>query len=101
MHHQLKLINLEQDLSIVSFLNIIDSSNSAITSNITTIQMRRDLRASLNAFAEYEICFGNRFHIVNHGHGTHNGKIGYNIKSSGFQVSGVAGTVYLVDAADQ
>ena len=82
------------------FLNIIDSSNSAITSNITTIQMRRDLRAALNAFAEYEICFGNRFHIANHGHGTHNGKIGYNIKSSGFQVSGVAGTVYLVDAAD-
>ena len=82
------------------FLNIIDSSNSAITSNITTIQMRRDLRAALNTFAEYEICFGNRFHIVNHGHGTHNGKIGYNIKSSGFQVSGVAGTVYLVDAAD-
>ena len=82
------------------FLNIIDSSNSAITSNITTIQMRRDLRASLNAFAEYEICFGNRFHIVNHGHGTHNGKIGYNIKSSGFRVSGVAGTVYLADVAD-
>jgi hypothetical protein len=82
------------------FLNIIDSSNSAITSNITTIQMRRDLRAALNTFAEYEICFGNRFHIVNHGHGTHGGKIGYNIKSSGFQVSGVAGTVYLVDATD-
>ena len=83
------------------FLNIVDNSNPAITSNITTIQMRRDLKASLNAFAEYEICFGNRFHIVNHGHGTHNGKIGYNIKSSGFQVSGVAGTVYLADAADQ
>ena len=83
------------------FLNIVDNSNTAITSNITTIQMRRDLRASLNAFAEYEICFGNRFHVVNHGHGTYNGKIGYNIKSSGFQVSGVAGTVYLADAADQ
>jgi hypothetical protein len=82
------------------FLNIIDSSNSAITSNITTVQMRRDLRAAVNSFAEYEICFGNRFHIANHGHGTHNGKIGYNIKSSGFQVSGVAGTVYLADAAD-
>ena len=83
------------------FLNIIDNSNSAITSNITTIQMRRDLRASLNAFAEYEICFGNRFHIINHGHGTHGGKIGYNIKSSGFQVSGIVGNVYLSDVADQ
>ena len=83
------------------FLNIIDNSNSAITSNITTIQMRRDLRASLNTFAEYEICFGNRFHIINHGHGTHGGKIGYNIKSSGFQVSGIVGNVYLSDVADQ
>ena len=82
------------------FLSVIDNSNSAITSNITTIQMRRDMRASLNTFAEYEICFGNRFHVANHGHGTYNGKIGYNIKSSGFQVSGVAGTVYLADDAD-
>jgi len=83
------------------FLNVVDNSNPAITSNITTIQMRRDLRASLNTFAEYEICFGNRFHVVNHGHGTYNGKIGYNIKSSGFRVSGVAGTVYLADTANR
>ena len=83
------------------FLNVVDNSNPAITSNITTIQIRRDLRASLNTFAEYEICFGNRFHVVNHGHGTYNGKIGYNIKSSGFRVSGVAGTVYLADTANR
>ena len=83
------------------FLNVVDNSNSAITSNITTIQMRRDLRTSLNTFAEYEICFGNRFHVTNHGHGTYNGKVGYNIKSSGFQVSGIAGTVYLADTANR
>ena len=40
------------------FLNIIDESHESITSNITTVIMRRDLRASLNAFAEYEICYG-------------------------------------------
>lgn len=83
------------------FLNVIDNSNPAIISNITTIQMRRDLRASLNTFAEYEICFGNRFHVMNHGHGTYNGKIGYNIKSSGFRVSGIAGVVYLSDTANK
>jgi len=83
------------------FLSVIDNSNSAVTSNITTVQMRRDLRAALNTFAEYEICFGNRFHIINHGHGTHGGKIGYNIKSSGFQVSGVPGIVYLQDDTNQ
>ena len=72
------------------FLNIIDESNPSVTSNITTVIMRRDMRAVLNTFAEYEICYGNRFHIAH--------KAGYNIKSSGFSVSGVTGTVYMGDA---
>lgn len=82
------------------YLNIIDNSNESITSNITTINMRRDMTAFLNQFAEYEICFGNRFHIKNHGHSsTYDGNvIGYNIKSSGFTVSGISGTVYLGDS---
>ena len=71
------------------FLNIIDESNQSVTSNITTVVMRRDLRAILNSFAEYEVCYGNRFHIAH--------QAGYNIKSSGFRVSGIAGTVYLAD----
>ena len=71
------------------FLKMIDDSDNAITSNITTIVMRRDLRAVLNSFAEYEICFGNRFYVEC--------EEGYNIKSSGFNVSGIIGTVYLSD----
>ena len=78
------------------FLGIIDNSSDAITSNITTISIRRDLRPVLNSFAEYEICFGNRFHVKNHGHSPSDG-VGYNIKSSGFSVSGILGTVYLAD----
>ena len=75
---------------------MIDDSSDAITSDITTIVMRRDLRVALNSFAEYEICFGNRFYIKNHGHSPSYGA-GYNIKSSGFSVSGIPGTVYLSD----
>jgi hypothetical protein len=71
------------------FLKIIDESHESITSNITNIIIRRDLRAVLNSFAEYEICFGNRFHIKNVN--------GYNIKSSGFRISGVSDTVYMSD----
>jgi hypothetical protein len=71
------------------FLNIIDGSHESVTSNITNIIIRRDLRASLNTFAEYEICFGNRFHIKNIN--------GYNIKSSGFRISGISDTVYMSD----
>jgi len=71
------------------FLKLIDDSNSAITSNITKVVMRRDMKPALNQFADYEICYGNAFHI---------GKMsGYNIKSSGFTVSSVNGTVYMSD----
>jgi len=88
------------------FLKVIDDSSDAMTSNITTIVMRRDLRVALNSFAEYEICFGNRFHIKNEKvlnveyFGLNTSGItenSFNIKSSGFNVSGIVGTVYLSD----
>jgi hypothetical protein len=61
--------------------------------------MRRDMEPLLNAFAEYELCFGNRFYIKNHGHSpVSNGTVvGYNIKTSAFKVSGISGDVYLGD----
>lgn len=71
------------------FLKIIDDSNESITSNITIIQMRRDLKVYKNQFATYEICYGNEFYVKC--------LEGYNIKSSGFRVSGISGTVYLAD----
>lgn len=71
------------------FLKIIDDSNESVTSNITTIQMRRDLKVYKNQFATYEICYGNEFYVKC--------ADGYNIKSSGFKVSGISGTVYLAD----
>ena len=83
------------------YQNVLDNSHTSITSNITTVNMRRDLQVVLNAFAEYEICFGNRFHIKNHGHGTHGGEIGFNIKSSGFKVAGISDTLYLGDSPNQ
>ena len=70
------------------FTKIIDDCTDAITSNITNIFIRRDLAPVLNAFAEYEICFGNRFHVNPNG---------YNLKTSGFRVSGIADTVYFSD----
>lgn len=71
------------------FLKIIDDSNQAITSNITSIRIRRDLRPLTNQIADYEICYGNSFHVAKN--------TGYNIKSSGFSVSGLNGTVYISD----
>lgn len=58
-------------------LSVIDNTNRAITSNITRVIMRRNISALLDQFSQYEICFGNRFHV---------NKGGYNIKSTGFTV---------------
>ena len=69
-------------------LQIIDNSDIAITSNITKIKIRRDLMAMINQFAQYELCFGNKFHINSDG---------FNIKSTGFKISIDPDTVYLTD----
>ena len=75
------------------YIGMIDNSQSAITSNITTVSMRRDMEPVLNTYTEYEICYGNRFHIKS--------EDGYNIKSSGFKVSGISEMVYLGDLPDK
>ena len=69
-------------------LQIIDNTDTSITSNITKIKIRRDLKALINQFAQYELCFGNKFHINSDG---------FNIKSTGFKISADPDTVYLTD----
>ena len=69
-------------------LSLIDSVNTSITSNITTIRIRRDLLAQINQFAQYELCFDNTFY---------RGDTKYNIKSTGFSVSGTEGEVFFSD----
>ena len=71
------------------FLKVIDDSHESITSNITTIQMRRDLRVTISALVEYAIGFGNAFYIKRMG--------GYNIKTSAFRVEGINSDVYISD----
>ena len=74
------------------FLNIIDNSHEAITSNITTLHIRRDLRPVLNSLAEYAIGFGNEFYVKS--------TDGFNLKTSGFKVEGISSTVYISDLPD-
>jgi len=71
---------------------VIDNTDDAITSNISRIRIRRDLRALINQFGQYEICFGNRFNVKTDG---------YNIKSTGFKISTESDTVYLTDIPDE
>ena len=68
--------------------SVIDGVDDSITSNITNILIRRNLKALTNVFTQYELCFDNQFY---------NELDDFNIKSTGFSVSGVDGTVYLAD----
>ena len=74
------------------FLKLIDDSHESITSNITSVSMRRDVRAALNQLAEYSIGFGNQFYIAS--------MQGFNIRSSAFRVAGITRDVYLGDIPD-
>ena len=67
---------------------LIDRVHDGITSNITKVKVRRDLKALLNQFAQYELCFGNKFHI---------NPAGFNIKSTGFTISGSTSNAFLTD----
>jgi len=71
---------------------LIDRVDNGITSNITKVIIRRDLKALLNQFAQYELCFGNRFYI---------NPSGFNIKSTGFTISGSTKIAYLTDVPNK
>ena len=75
-------------LKYSKLLSQIDRVDSGITSNITTLIMRRDLKPSYNQIATYEICYGNVFHADLEG---------FNIRSTAFKIEGVDGNVYLTD----
>jgi hypothetical protein len=67
---------------------LIDSTDKSITSNITKVIMRRDLNPEIDNFATYEICFGNSIYVRDSG---------YSVKSSGFTIDGLEGTIYMAD----
>ena len=71
---------------------LIDRLDNGITSNITKVIVRRDLKALLNQFAQYELCYGNRFNI---------NPAGYNIKSTGFTINGFNDIAYITDVPNK
>ena len=66
----------------------IDNVDNAITSNITRVVIRRNLKALINTPAQYELCFGNAFYYKPEG---------FNIKSTGFTLRDRVGTFYFTD----
>ena len=75
-------------LKYSKLLSQIDKVDTGITSNITTLVMRRNMIPSYNTLATYEVCYGNKFHADLEG---------FNIRSSAFKLEGVDGDVYMTD----
>jgi len=75
-------------LKYSKLLSTIDKVDTAITSNITVLKMRRDLKPAFGQLANYELCYANRFHADLEG---------FNIRSSSFKIEGVDGDVFLTD----
>ena len=67
---------------------LIDGSDTSITSNITRIRIRRNLKALISTYAQYELCYGNKFHYSTEG---------FNIKSTGFKIAGSNDICYFTD----
>ena len=72
--------------------SLIDRVDNGITSNITKVIIRRDLKALLNQFAQYELCYGNKFNI---------NPAGYNIKSTGFTINVFNDIAYITDVPNK
>jgi len=75
-------------LKYSKLLSQIDRVDTGITSNITTLVMRRNMIPAYNAIATYEVCYGNKFHADLEG---------FNVRSSAFKLESVDGDVYLTD----
>ena len=69
-------------------LSVLDNVDTAVTSNISLVKMRRNINSKINQFAQYELCFLNQMYAPDPQ---------YNIHSTGFNVSNVVGTCYFSD----
>ena len=69
-------------------VQVIDNTDNAITSNITRVRIRRNLKVLINQSAQYELCYGNKFH---------KNPEGFNIKSTGFSLTGKTGKFFFTD----
>ena len=75
-------------LKYSKLLSQIDKVDDGITSNITTLVMRRNMIPAYNTVATYEVCYGNKFHADLEG---------FNVRSSAFKLDSVEGNIYLTD----
>ena len=76
------------------FSSLIDNTDPAITSNITTLKLSKDFIPTLNTSTKYTIPFSNALYNPHSGHDSDAGGI---LSSSGFKISGNTNEMFLND----
>ena len=76
------------------FTKLIDDTDTAITSNITTVKLSKDFTPTLNTSVKYTIPFNNALYNPHSGHDSDSGGI---LSSSGFVITGNTNEMFLND----
>ena len=77
-----------------AFTSLIDNTDDAITSNITTVNLSKDFTPKLNISTKYIIPFSNALYNPHSGHDSDAGGI---LESTGFFISGDTNEMFLND----
>jgi len=75
-------------------IGLIDSTDTSIVSNITTVKLRKDFTPTLNVSTRYDVYFRN---ALFNPHSGHNADAGGILSSTGFKIDGDADTIYFLD----
>ena len=76
------------------FTKLVDDTDPAITSNITTVKLSKDFTPTLNTSVKYTVPFNNALYYPHAGHDADAGGI---LSSSGFLISGDTNEMFLND----
>ena len=77
-----------------AFTTLIDNTDDAITSNITTVKLSKDFIPTIGTSTKYIIPFNNALYNPHSGHDADSGGI---LSSSGFKISGNTNEMFLND----
>ena len=89
-----KLSKFDSAFRHSQFTKLIDETDPAITSNITTIKLSKDFTPVLNTSTKYTIPFNNALYNPHSGHDADSGGI---VSSTGFFISGNTNEMFLND----
>jgi len=88
------LTNFDGAFRHSAFTRLIDDTDDAITSNITTVKLSKDFTPTIGTPTKYTIPFSNALHNP---HAGHNKELGGILESSGFFISGNENEMFLND----